>query len=91
MSICSKKCNEICDKVQSISGLSDDYVYEQLEKLFIYTNTIVNDIEKYAHEDILNGTCFKKKIQEKNTRIIKQYTRAEISRMSTERYKKERR
>lgn len=30
MSECSKKCNEIKQKIDSISGLDDDFVYDNL-------------------------------------------------------------
>lgn len=33
MSKCSKKCNEICEKIQSISGLDDDFVYDKLDAI----------------------------------------------------------
>ena len=52
MSKCSKKCNEIEAKIHSISGL---------EK---YVTKVVDSISKYADEDELNGTCFKKYIKE---------------------------
>ncbi|HCC04021.1 MAG TPA: hypothetical protein DEP51_04095 [Clostridiales bacterium] len=59
MSRCSKKCNEIKQKIDSISGLDDDYIYGNLLALESQVNVIVNSIEKYADKDILNGTCFK--------------------------------
>lgn len=60
MSKCSKKCNEIIEKINSISGLDDEWVYGNLCELEKYVNKVVNSIEKYADEDKLNGTCFKK-------------------------------
>ena len=59
MSKCSKKCNEIKARIDSISGLDDDWVYGNLLALESRVNVIVKSIEKYADEDILNGTCFK--------------------------------
>lgn len=61
MSRCSKKCNEIKAKIDSISGLDDDVVESNLLILEYITNMIVGNIEKYADEDELNGTCFKRK------------------------------
>lgn len=55
MSKCSKKCNEIKQKIDSISGLDDDFVFEMLCKI----ENQIDLIDKYADEDILNGTCFK--------------------------------
>ena len=59
MSRCSKKCNEIKAKIDSISGLDDGVVYSKLLILEYVANMIVYDIEKYADEDEFNGTCFK--------------------------------
>lgn len=52
MSKCSKKCK----KIDSISGLDDDFIFDKLCK-------IENQIELlsiYADLDKLNGTCLKK-------------------------------
>ena len=54
MSRCSKKCNEIEAKIHSISGLNN---LLELEK---YVTKVVDSINKYADEDELNGTCFKR-------------------------------
>ena len=64
MSRCSKKCNEIEAKIHSISGLDDDWVYGNLLELEKYVTKVVDSISKYADEDELNGTCFKKYIKE---------------------------
>lgn len=64
MSKCSKKCNEIEAKIDSISGLDDDWVYGNLLALESQVDVIVSSIKKYADEDELNGTCFKKYIKE---------------------------
>lgn len=61
MSRCSKKCNEIKAKIDSISGLDDDVVYEYLCMLENITNGIVIIIKDYADKDELNGTVFKNK------------------------------
>ena len=60
MSRCSKKCNEIKAKIDSISGLDDDVVYNWLQGLDTVTVAIVEIIEDYADRQKLNGTCFKK-------------------------------
>ncbi len=64
MSRCSKKCNEIKEKIDSISGLDDDFVFEKLETLEWAVSVTVEAINKYADKDELNGTCFKKSIEE---------------------------
>lgn len=56
MSKCSVKCNELQKKIQNISGLNDQYVYDKLCEI----DNIIKDINKYADEDELNGTCFGK-------------------------------
>ena len=60
MSKCSKKCNEIKAKIDSISGLDDEWVYGNLLELEKHVTKVVDSIEKYADEDELNGTCFKR-------------------------------
>ena len=55
MSRTSKKCNELCNRIQSISGLDDNYVYGKLLQLEYAVNNIINDIDKYADENPLNG------------------------------------
>ena len=59
MSKCSKKCNEIKARIDSISGLDDKWVYGNLLELEKYVTKVVDSISKYADEDELNGTCFK--------------------------------
>lgn len=59
MSKCSKKCNEIKQKIDSISGLDDDYVYECLKEMENIVNAIVDILDNYDDSDKLNGTCFK--------------------------------
>lgn len=61
MSRCSKKCNEIKAKIDSISGLDDGVVYDWLQRLDNVTVAIVRIIEDYADRQDLNGTCFKRK------------------------------
>ena len=61
MSKCSKKCNEIKAKIDSISGLDDDYIYDCLNEIENFVKVMVYRIEKYADENELNGTCFNSK------------------------------
>lgn len=58
MSKCSKKCNEIKQKIDSISGLDDDFVFE----ILCLVEKQIDLIDKYVDEDELKGTCFNKKI-----------------------------
>ena len=60
MSMCSKKCNEIKGKIDSISGLDDYYVYTKLSQLEAIVDDFTSDIKEYADKDELNGTCFKR-------------------------------
>lgn len=55
MSKCSKKCNEIKKKIDNISGLDDDFIFETLCDI----EAKIHLIRMYADEDELNGTCFK--------------------------------
>lgn len=56
MSRCSKKCNELKEKIDSISGLDDETVYDYLCEI----DRIIDLVELYADEDYWNGTCFKR-------------------------------
>jgi hypothetical protein len=60
MSRCSKKCNEIKAKIDSISGLDDDVVYDWLNRIDDFVSVYVEQIKKYADRNELNGTCFNK-------------------------------
>lgn len=60
MSKCSKKCNEIKQKIDSISGLDDDIVFDWLKRLETVTDAIVYIIDDYADRNELNGTCLKR-------------------------------
>ena len=59
MSKCSKKCNEIKNRINNISRLDDDYVYDWLKRLDNITEAITEIIKSYADRNELNGTCFK--------------------------------
>ena len=63
MSRCSKKCNEIKQKIDSISGLDDDIVYDWLKRLESVTEAFVKIIENHADNDKLNGTCFRNEVK----------------------------
>lgn len=60
MSKCSKKCNEIKEKIDSISGLDDDVIYKWLLAFENITDAMVNTIKDYTNLDKFNGTCFKR-------------------------------
>lgn len=51
MSNCSKKCNEIKEKIHNISGLDDDIVYKWLLALEKIVDATVTMIEDYADLD----------------------------------------
>ena len=61
MSRCSKMCNEIKQRIDNISGLDDDFVYDWLKRLEIITEEITALIKDYSDKSELNGTCFNKK------------------------------
>lgn len=61
MSKCSKKCNEIKEKIDSISGLDGDYIQERLEIIEDLVNKTVKEIDKHCDENETNGTIFEKK------------------------------
>ena len=60
MSKCSKKCNEIKEKIDSISGLNDEVIYKWLLAFENITDAMVNTVKDYADLDEFNGTCFKR-------------------------------
>lgn len=55
MSKCSKKCNELKNKIDSISGLDDGFIYGILCAI----GRQLDFIDEYVDKDELNGTCFK--------------------------------
>lgn len=61
MSKCSKICNEIKQRIDTISGLDDEFVYDWLKRLENFTVIVTSIIEDYADKSELNGTCFNKK------------------------------
>ena len=60
MSKCSKKCNEIKEKIDSISGLDDEVIYKWLLAFENITDVMVNTIKDDANLGEFNGTCFKR-------------------------------
>ena len=67
MSKCSKKCNELKEKINNISGLDDIYVYSCLCTI----ENILDDIDKYADKNILNGTSFKNYRVDENAKGVR--------------------
>lgn len=61
MSKVSKKVNEIKEKLDSISGLEDDYVYTWLESIERIVNPIVDICSTWSEQTDEAGTVFYKK------------------------------
>lgn len=59
MSKVSSKINRIKKKLDSISGLDDDFIISNVNKIDVFVDIIISDIETYLKEDKLNGTIFK--------------------------------
>lgn len=57
----SSKINRIKRKLDSISGLEDDFIISNINKLNLFVDLMINDIDNYLKEDPLNGTIFKKR------------------------------
>ena len=65
MSKVSKKINEIKEKLDSISGLDDDYVYNWIESIDKIVTPIVDICSTWSEEEDEKGTIFyKKRIEE---------------------------
>lgn len=60
MSKVSSKINRIKKKLDNISGLDDDFIMSSVNKIDIFVNIILDDINRYLKENPLNGTIFKK-------------------------------
>lgn len=71
MSKCSKICNEIKQRIDTISGLDDENVYDWLKRLENVTEAITSIIEDYADRNELNGTCFMKDYKKERFNWIK--------------------
>lgn len=60
MSKVSSKINKIKRKLDNISGLEDDFIISNINKLDLFVDLMINDINIYLKENPLNGTIFKK-------------------------------
>lgn len=56
----SSKINKIKRKLDNISGLEDDFIISNINKLDLFVDLMINDINIYLRENPLNGTIFKK-------------------------------
>ena len=61
MSRITTKINRIKKKLDSISGLEDDFIVSNLNKIDIFVDIVIEDINLYLKENPLNGTIFKNK------------------------------
>lgn len=59
MSKVSSKINKIKRKLDNISGLDDDFIISNINKLDLFVDLMINDINNYLKENPLNGTIFK--------------------------------
>ena len=55
----SSKINRIKKKLDNISGLEDDFIISNINKLDLFVDLMINDINNYLKENPLNGTIFK--------------------------------
>ena len=55
----SSKINKIKRKLDNISGLEDDFIISNINKLDLFVDLMINDINNYLKENPLNGTIFK--------------------------------
>lgn len=60
MSKVSSKINRIKRKLDNISGLDDNFIMSNINKLDLFVDLMINDINRYLKENPLNGTIFKK-------------------------------
>lgn len=58
MSKVSAKINKIKNKLDSISGLDGDFVFEHISEIEKVVNKNVEEINQHCTEDELNGTIF---------------------------------
>lgn len=59
MSKVSTKINRIKRKLDNISGLDDDFIMSSVNKIDLFVDIILSDVENYLKENKLNGTIFK--------------------------------
>lgn len=54
------KINRIKKKLDNISGLDDDFIINYINKLDLFVDLMINEINCYLKENPLNGTIFKR-------------------------------
>lgn len=59
MSKVSTKINRIKRKLDNMSGLDDDFIMSSVNKVDLFVDIILSDVENYLKENKLNGTIFK--------------------------------
>ena len=59
MSKITTRINRIKRKLDNISGLDDDFILSNVNKIELFVDIIIDDINRYLKEDPLNGTIFK--------------------------------
>lgn len=59
MSKVTTKINRIKKKLDSISGLDDDFIMSNINKLDLFVDIVIDEINLYLKENPLNGTIFK--------------------------------
>lgn len=59
MSKVTTTINRIKKKLDNISGLNDDFIISNINKIEFFVDIVVADINNYLKEDPLNGTSFK--------------------------------
>ena len=60
MSKVTTKINRIKKKLDNISGLDDDFIISNVNKIDLFVDIIIDDIKRYLKENPLNGTIFKR-------------------------------
>lgn len=60
MSKVSSKINRIKKKLDGISGLDDDFIMSSVNKIDLFVDMVIDDINRYLRENPLNGTIFKR-------------------------------
>lgn len=59
MSKISTRINRIKRKLDNISGLDDDFILSNVNKIELFVDITIDDINRYLKENTLNGTIFK--------------------------------
>lgn len=60
MSKTTTKINRIKKKLDKISGLEDETILSYLNKLDLFVDIIIDEINLYLKENPLNGTIYKR-------------------------------